>query len=490
MMGRTLSIGILAGVSAAACTPGGSAPTMVNKMSSSSGGASGSSSGAVGSSSGVTPTPNGGQFTVTMQNSGRHGDDVVFSIQGSDPAGKTTEAHVKLVDPTGMPVIAFDTNWDGVTDSAEQRVHFDTSTLGQTTFQTTITLSHALSNAPRIGGASVALSDVHGTLSTAANVTLSQQPVRKLGEGCDPTSVADRCADGLSCSGATPACAAGTAPVLTRVGYYSGDNPSELILGSDPDEDLASLEVDFLDANSKAVIVDLSGDGTPASSILLDAHGVPGQTFFYENDPVSAFTTQVPKISVKATDAEGRTGTAMTATLSVQPVIAIGLSCDPYGFTTCAKGAACSPSIPGATNECTSLSPLQAAKNNAAPLAMSDGLLAAWAPVTGVSLWDPPTGCSAATAVGRPESLVTLQLGASANTLTISTATPETDFDTVLYVLPNATTDSSAALGCNDDTQGFTSTVTLTNVSAGTYLVVVDSAGPRGGHFGLTVSAR
>jgi hypothetical protein len=490
MMGRTLSFGILAGIAAAACTPGGSAPSMVNTKSSSSGGGGGSSSGSKGSSSGVTPTPSGGQFAVTMENSGRQGDDVVFGIQGSDPTGKTTEAQVKLVDSTGMPVIAFDTNWDGVPDSAEQRVHFDTSTLGQTSFQTTITLSHALGSAPRIGGAAVALSDNHGTLSTAANVTLAQQPVSQLGASCDPASVANRCAAGLSCSGATPTCVAGTAPTLTRVGYYSGDNPAELILGSDPDEDIASLEVDFLDANNKAVSVDLSGDGTPASSILLDAHDIPGQTFFYENDPVLSFTTEVPKISVKPTDAEGRAGAPVVASLSVQPVIMIGLSCDPYGFTTCAKGSACSPSIPGAVNECTAISPLQAAKVSGAQLATSDGILAAWGPATGVSLWDPPVGCAAPTAVGRPEGLVTVQLGSPANALTISTAMPETDFDTVLYVLPSGTTDPTNALGCNDDTQGFTSTVTLTNVSAGTYVVIVDSAGPGGGHFGLSVTAQ
>lgn len=463
---------------------------MGNMMTSSSGGGASSSSSGGGTSSGATPTPNGGQFTVAMQNSGRHGDDVVFAIQGSDPSSKTTEAHVKLLDTAGMPVIAFDTNWDGVPDSAEQRVHFDASALGQATFQSTITLSHALGAAPRIAAGSVALSDAHGTLSTAANVTLSQQPVRKLGEGCDPASLTDRCADGFSCNGTTPTCAAGTAPTLTRVGYYGGNNPAELILGSNPDEDLASIEVDFLDANNKPVIVDLSGDGTPASSILLDAHGVPGQTFFYENDPVSAFTTQVPKISVKPTDAEGRSGAVMISSLSVQPVVSLGLSCDPYGFTSCAKGSACSPSIPGATNECTSTGPLQAAKAKAAPLATTDGILAAWGSVTGVGLWDPPVGCSTPTAVGRPESLVTLQLGSSANTLTISTAMPETDFDTVLYVLPNSASDSSAALACNDDTQGFTSTVTLTNVAAGTYLVVVDSANARGGHFGLSVSAQ
>jgi len=84
---------------------------------------------------------------------------------------------------------------------------------------------------------------------------------------------------------------------------------------------------------------------------------------------------------------------------------------------------------------------------------------------------------------------VMLKVDHDVSSLTVSTATPETDFDTVLYVLPACASSSSQALGCNDDTQGYSSTVTLTNVPAGTYVVVVDSASSRTGHFGLSVSA-
>src|SRR5258708_22384961 len=84
--------------------------------------------------------PGASTLSVTLENSGRHGDTLLFTVQGNDPAAQTTEVHVRLLDSSGAPVTAFDTNWDGVADSAEQRLHFDQSTLGQKTFHQTITL--------------------------------------------------------------------------------------------------------------------------------------------------------------------------------------------------------------------------------------------------------------------------------------------------------------------------------------------------------------
>ncbi len=139
-------------------------------------------------------------------------------------------------------------------------------------------------------------------------------------------------------------------------------------------------------------------------------------------------------------------------------------------------------------------------------------MLGAWGQAAGPSLFEPPTGCTVPSAVYRPESLLSLSLVADVSTLTLSTATPETDFDTILYVLPSCTplptsatdlaeTDGGAvtsgidsgaiaALGCNDDVdgQGYASTLVLNNVPAGNYIVVVDSFGYQGGHYGLTIS--
>jgi hypothetical protein len=131
---------------------------------------------------------------------------------------------------------------------------------------------------------------------------------------------------------------------------------------------------------------------------------------------------------------------------------------------------------------------LQTSKCSGAAVAVTTGALAAWGAARGTSLWDPPPGCALVSEVGHPESLVTLTLASAVSTLTVSTAMPETNFDTVLYVLPGCPSTSSQALGCNDDTQGYSSTVTLTNVAAGSYTIVVDSATSQAGQFGLSVT--
>jgi hypothetical protein len=481
---RTLIVCLTAGTALVGCNAGSGAASHDGGTSS---GASSGGPGAQAHPEAGAPTSDG-RFAVTLQNSGRHGDDLLFTVQGSDPAGQTTEAHISLRDGSNAPVVAFDTNWDGVPDSAEKRLHFDRSTLGQKTFKEAITLQHLYAQFPTVASAVVSLSDANGKLSPSLTAALAPQSVHKLGESCDANELLDRCASGLSCSGTQPTCHPAAPPALTRIAYYGGDSPSELILGTDPGEDLATLRVDFLDSNNKPVVVNLSGDATPASSAILDARNAAGQTFFFQNDPVAAFAAMVAKISVTPADSLGHAGMPVMASLTTQPVLASGLQCDAYGFTKCAVDTACFPGLAGITNKCTSVSSLQASKCNAAPEAAADLPLAAWGLVDGVSLWDPPVGCASPTAVGHAESVVMLKLAHDVGSLTISTAMPETDLDTVLYVLPACASSSSQALGCNDDTQGFSSAVTLANVPAGTYAIVVDSATPQTGHFGLSVT--
>jgi hypothetical protein len=496
-----LALCFTAATATVACNQGGGA---ANSHGQSAGSADGGSQMASGGSSGGGTHPGtdagvgagdgggsgGGQFAVTLQNVGRHGDTLLLTVHGADPAGQTTEVHARLLDTSNTPVVAFDTDWNGSPDSAEQRLHFDQSTLGQKTFTQTITLPGLYGSFPNIGAAAVALSDVHGKLSPEVTATLTQQSVVKLGVPCDPNVLTNRCAEGLACGGMPPTCLDGVAPSLKQVAYFGGANPVELFLGNDPDEDLATLNIAFLDANGKPTKFDVGGDNAPLPSITLDVRGTPGATFFYENDPVQAFASAVPKISVTATDLAGRSGMPVIASVATQVQHSAGGSCDPHGFVGCTAGNACSPGIAGAMNACASVSSLQMAKCTAAPQASTGNLTAGWGLVQGASLWDPPDGCALPSAVGRPESVVMLKLAQAVSTLTVSTATPETDFDTILYVLPGCASSSNAALGCNDDAQGYSSTVTLTNVAAGTYAIVVDSVDAQGGHFGLSVTAQ
>jgi hypothetical protein len=426
--------------------------------------------------------------TVSLKNIGRHGETLFLQIQGSDPAEQTTEAHVQLLDSAGAPVVAFDTNWDGVLDSDATLLHFDQSALGQKTFTSTITLPNLFAGAPSIASAVVALSNVWQELSPSVAAMLEPQAIAAMNGSCDPNEISNRCADGLSCTGTTPTCQPASPPSFTHVAYYGGAVPTEVFEGANPAGALSSIDVAFLDANGNPVDVDL-GDGTLVTSVSLPANGVTDPTFSLVNDPAQTFTAAVSKISATPTDSLGRMGAAVTADLAMQPLAATARACDPTGLIGCYAADACSPGLVGANNVCAGVPTLQAAKCALASATTAVGVLAAWGVAQGVSLWDPPSGCILPTEVGHPEALVTLKLATAVTTLVVSTAVPETNFDTVLYILPPCASSSSQALGCNDDAPGggYASTLTLTNVAAGTYTVVVDSAAPAAGQFGLTV---
>ncbi|MGA2451716.1 MAG: hypothetical protein ABTD50_23920 [Polyangiaceae bacterium] len=463
---------------------------------------------------------------VSLANVDRHGDTLVLSLDGTDTAGLTTEALVQFVDGAGHPITVFDTNWDGVADSSQKRFHFDSSTFGQTSFSATITMPNmysvvAAAEYPDAGAddgginvtlaAIVALSDVNGDVTSQLTAPLAPQPVSEVGGPCDPANVTSRCDEGLTCN-STSVCAAGVAPTVTQVAYYSGDAPAQLFLVNDPDEDLSTVTVNYLDGTGNSLAVDLSADdaGAPSSGITLSAQTSNGRAFFVGNYPTAILPTLVPQISVVPTDSDGRKGPAVTAMVTAPMYKASGADCDPYGFVLCSDGTQCFPGTVGASSTCTATTQLlSAACANAPPISM-DGILGAWGVASGPSLFDPPAGCSIPSAISRPESVLSLTLPDDVNTLTLSTATPETTFDTVLYVLPSCnplppyltdvgmtdagTGDGGAvgALGCNDDGpgQGYASTLTLNNVSAGTYTVIVDSVSGPGGSFGLTISVQ
>ena len=108
----------------------------------------------------------------------------------------------------------------------------------------------------------------------------------------------------------------------------------------------------------------------------------------------------------------------------------------------------------------------------------------------GPSLWQPPAGCVGVGVINRPEGFVHLKVPSAMSLLTITTANSETNFDTFLFVISGTGSTAGAALGCNDDTQGYTSTVELASVAAGDYTIVVGSTGKTGGEFGVSISGQ
>ena len=443
-----------------------------------------------GESSGETTTPR--DFSIasaTLRNVGRKGDKLQIGVKGTDSAMVTTAAKIELFDEAGAPVAAFDTNWDGIADAASRRFMFDLPGAGAAAIDATITIPKSFSALSKVKKAKVSLVDEAGTSTAAIETTIELQTVKGEGEACDTAKIVDRCQDGLSCGGTPSACQPGAAPEVAQVAYFNGSAPRMLFRGADKDEDLESIEVEFLDnsGNPKTVVIAGEGDtGVSASNFSLTVGAFDAASFFVESNPNAMFTTQVPKIATTAKDHVGRTSTRVVTSLTSPPVRFAGQACDAEGFDNCATGSACAPGVPGATNTCTAVTTLRTQRLTAFGSLDPAGRSKAFGVVQGSSLWDAPAGCIPNDATRRPEAMMPLHLGATSS-LVITTALPETDFDTAVFVVPATATTSAASLGCNDDMQGFSSTLELSNVPAGDYIVVVEAVSPKGGHFGISV---
>ncbi len=441
------------------------------------------------------PTPPKGPATLTsatLANVGRHGDDLRITVKGIDPTGATNAAHLSFSDASGAPVMAFDTNWDGSLDASERRVFFDKGTIGAKATTQTITLAGRMTGAPDVAKVAVAFEGMDGARSNAITVDLVKQAARQSGDACDPAVVIDRCPNGMSCGGMPAACQPGVAPQFTSVAYGPATaiaGPKMMFRGSEPDQDMASINVEFLAANGTPITVDINNDGALIGAILLDTSSSSSTpTFFFQNNPAAGFNILVPKIGVTPTDFAGNVGARTIAAVTAAIVKPTGQPCDWNGFDSCASTALCAPGLATSTNTCTSAASLVTASCKAAPkLDPAKGATKAYGHAQGVSLWDAPPGCVPSDATERPEGSVSLHLATAAATLTITTALPETEFDTAVYLVHGCAPTSAAALGCNDDVDGFSSTLVLKAVPAGDYTIIVESVPRSGGNFGLSV---
>lgn len=276
-------------------------------------------------------------------------------------------------------------------------------------------------------------------------------------------------------------------PQIERMAYYAGARgPRLLIRGVDGEPaDLLTLRLEFLDAAGAPVLVDL-GSGTPdTSDLLVNAMAtLENGVFLVDMQSAPGFDTQVKAIAATPRGRPGK-GLRKVATLGMPPERAIADTCDAV-FDMCASGGICAPS--GTDHRCLDGAQTRATRCAAAStLAVGASTLGS----TGdVSFWEPLLGCVSADVRGGPEGLVTLHVAEPLAELTVSTDSPDTDFDTVLSIYPGCGADPHVPLACNDDDAAPRSKITLRDVAAGDYLVVVDSIGAKGGHYRLSATSK
>lgn len=488
------------GGSGSAASGNGSSSGSIASGSSGSGGGSGSgsslgqpgsSSGGSGSSragsSGPVPQPPVLESAAALQ-AGPTGADVVLKINVTDADRDLLGAEVVARDVNGMAVMAFDADGDGAMD-------LTTTTLGLGTQGAGGALAfwlRGLHQVPGVSQVSLTVSDRAGHTVMRDRVLISAQQVRALEATCDAAFVEDRCDTGAFCRGMSSTCQPPVAPTLTRVAYLRSELGARLLVqGTDPDLDVTSLHLQWLDSMGMPISVDQDGDGS-ADGDSLDLM-VPLQRdarFFVENVAGSGFETLVNRVTVTAVDLGGLMGTPMTATLANTPVRGAGQACDALGFDACGTGLVCSPGQVGVSNTCRQAASMRAGLCGSAPVlsTAANGLRVVTGMADGASVWDPPQGCATNDPVGRPEYVARLRVAEAVSQLTLSTDHPATSFDTVLYLLRACGDTANAAMACSDDVEtSATSRLTLNALAAGDYIVVVDSFGPQGGYVELTL---
>jgi hypothetical protein len=257
-------------------------------------------------------------------------------------------------------------------------------------------------------------------------------------------------------------------------------------VGSDPDDDLATLHLEFRTATGAPAEVDTDGDQIlDGASFDLNATGTSQNGgFFVRNQFGLSFDVTVARILVTPVDGQALSGEERSASVTNAPTRVTGEACDPRGFDTCSAAEVCVPATTGDRSICRSRADVRGERCETAPLLEPlAGATFTFLRARGVSTWDPPVGCANPQAVSRSEAVARLRL-AAAGRIRVSTALPETQADTILYVLPSCGTEGSAALSCQDDGLGTASELTL-DLEAGDYVVIADSAREGGGAVGL-----
>jgi hypothetical protein len=435
-----------------------------------------------------------GTFSLTSVDAhvvGRDGDAIRFTVEGIRAASGVYSIAVTFEDAQGMPVVEFDGDFDGTIDASDGRIVFD-APVSDDSFTATATLT-GVKDAAKLSKAKVQLVAGSNALTDPLLVAITPQKVLKLGDACDPKLVNNRCDTGQSCSATALKCIAGVPPALVELKYFhatvAAAGPTLLVRGTDPDDDMGTFHVEFLDNNNKPVTVDPDNptDTYDSPAARLSSEG----SYFSLILPGLTLETAVPKVRVTPLDSLGHSGTPLSANIGNMVRAGDGATCDPRGFAGCAAASVCASGLSPISGKCTKGGAARAAACAAAPrLDPNAGITSLAGRLSGGSLWEPPAGCTGPENTSRPEAAIALHLGSTAKTLTITTLRPETHTDTVLSLMRGCADVAEAEWCHDDDASGFASTLTLTDVAAGEYTIIVEYGHFGDGEFGVSVDAK
>ncbi len=430
----------------------------------------------------------------------RFGESLRIELQGQDGAAQVVGAEVTFSDAQGAEIDYFDSDWDGLADSGVGLLGFSASVQGQQQFTALIEIPGVLRVHPDLAHVQLRLMGADQQLSPALGTDILKQAVLSEGEACDVALIANRCEVGLGCRGDSPVCEPGQPPVITDFAYLDAAEQTRiLVAGTDVDADVKLIELSFYDANGDAVAIDLDNDGiAQENSIDVEINPDSGDgSFLLRMEPTGQFTDVVRSLKAKALDWSAQWSDEVETDFA-PPVYRSGSAvCDPRGFDQCVNGTVCYPGDAQAEeNKCAIIQSLrqdvcdQATEFDLQLDASQSGSFKVRGVSQGVSLWEPPATCSTALSnQGRPERVFALHVPQDLSLLDLSTVSDNTNFNTVLYLMPGCFSGVEQTLSCNDDApDSYASSIEMQDLPAGDYFVVVDSRAEQGGAFELSIN--
>lgn len=417
--------------------------------------------------------------TATAKQVGRFGFDLRVDLTATDPDKDITSVSLSLFDKNAVAI------------GTERIVPLDTP-ITMATGSSSATLAGVLEqHLTDFGSVKVAVIDSRMVRTEQTTATITAQPVSAEGASCDATFVTNRCAAGFGCKGTGSAtkCSAGAPPTLSRVGYFTDTlGPRIVMEGSDPDGDVATYTIRFLNEASAEVPYDLDGDPTTPSvaTFTTTVGSTSGATdFFFRFTPSEDLTNLVKKVGVKVSDSRATNNVSeekISAVLGPAPSKTNNAACDLHGFDYCSGTAPLVCTATSATaGNCKALAMARTTACKAATVVTSSGTTSVQGKLGQASLWNTPAACSAAQ--NQPDAVVGLSLAAPAAKVTLTTNFPYTSFNSELTLLKacDEIPLDQATNWCSSDqvTEGLISgpqpTLVLENVPAGSYYVLVDS---------------
>lgn len=421
---------------------------------------------------------------------GRTGANLSLEATASVPDGSFASLEVTLIDADGNAIEFFDSDWDGVPDATTGFLVPEVMPSGENAAFSLVLA--AAGQLPDLDSVMAAVVDQRGRRSSRQSVSVTPLSERSLDESCDKEGIENRCSEGLSCSDDPARCTAAAPPTIERAAYLRHPGgPYLLVRGVDPDDDVMLVRIEFLSSAGQPISLDLDSDGTLDADRFEAQLGIVSNQGGYDffDQAGEGFDSLVPKVALTAIDSRGNESATKEASLESQTVRVAGQTCESLGFDVCAPGSVCLKGVGNGTARCTTLASARSDACNKAPeITLFEGRGKVTGRATGAGLWNGPDGCLPAIAQFSPDRVFVLNLDEDARHVKLSTAEPETNVDTGLFVQSACDPTESEILACNDDARNLASELELTDVPAGRYYVVVAAIQATGGSFGLSVT--